>query len=98
MKRTVGAIVLGAVMLAVPLGALAQQPAPTPGSVVRRSPTMQQTTTQPGNKPLFSIFGLPAQISAPVTPPYCNCPLANFGGQPMRGADAVAAQAGGGVP
>jgi len=98
MRRTFGAVVLGALMLAGPLGALAQQPAPTTSVVVRRGPTMQQSTTQPGNQPLFSIFGLPARISAPVTPPYCNCPLANFGGQPMRGAEAVGAMAGGGLP
>ena len=98
MKRVFGAIVFGAVMLAVPLDALAQQPAPTTTSVVRRGPTMQQSTTQPGNAPLFSIFGLPARISAPVTAPYCNCPLTNFGGQPMRGAEAVGAQAGGMTP
>ncbi len=98
MKRTFGAVILGTVMLAVSAGAPAQQPAPTQSVVVQRAPKMEQSTTQPGNKPLFSIFGLPARISAPVAAPYCNCPMANYGGQPMRGADAVAAQVGGGIP
>lgn len=98
MRRIRGATVLGAVMLAAPLGAMAQQAAPTSSVVVQRPPPMQQSTTQPGNQPVFSIFGLPARISAPVTPPYCNCPLATFGGQPMRGAEAIGAEAGGSLP
>ena len=97
MKRTFDVAVLAVFLLAVPVGAMAQQPAPTV-TATPRTPALQQSTTAPGTEPLVSVFGVPVIVSAPVARPYCACAYSNFGGQPMRTAAAVAAEVGGEAP
>ncbi len=78
-------------LLAAPMVATAQAPAPVPGTGRPPSPLFQQRTTKQ-TKPLFSLFGLPVGIDAPVASPYCNCIYDTFAGQPMRSRSAVAAE------
>jgi len=88
---------LGGVLLAASLALMAQAPAPTPGlSIVAPGTSpMQQRSTQPARPSLFSLFGLPVVVDAPVPPPYCGCTYETYFGQPMRSAGAVAAQSSG---
>ena len=96
MRRTLKLTLLGALIIAPAAGAMAQQPAPTVSANQGRPP-MEQRATRGDTEPLFTIFGLPVRIGGPVVRPYCsNCAVQNFGGQPMRGADAVARAAGAG--
>ena len=94
MRQIIGLAVIAMMSAGAAATALAQQgPAPVP--IPPDRPTMEQSAPQPGPKPLFSLFGLPVVVNAPVAPPYCNCAMQNFGGQPARSRDAVAMAADG---
>lgn len=92
MRRTLGLALIGVLSLAGSARAGSQDAPPSPPPQ-QGAPPMEQRATQPTARPLFSIFGLPVQLNAPVAAPYCNCPFQNFGGQPERSRDAVARQA-----
>jgi hypothetical protein len=88
MRRVLGLAVTGSLLVAGAGAALAQQsPAPVP----RDGTGLQQQALQPSDHPLFSIFGLPVGVNAPVPNPYSNYALRNFGGQPMNGQALVGA-------
>ncbi len=77
---------VGAFMLA---GAAGAKAAP-PQSYGVQAPGIQQQPAPPNPPaPLFSIFGLPVGVNAPVSAPYCNCATQIYGGQPMRGGEAL---------
>jgi hypothetical protein len=81
---------VGAFALASASGALAA----SPQSYGVQAPSVQPPTAPlSAAAPLFSIFGLPVALNAPVAAPYCNCAAENFGGQPMRGPEALLAPA-----
>lgn len=97
MRRTFG-VVAAAVLLAVPAAVMAQEgPAPTVTPRPARPP-LQQSTTRPGNAPLFTLFGLPVRVAAPVGPPYCNCAYRDYAGEPMRSRTLVDSEANGMMP
>ena len=51
------------------------------------------------NHEIFRVLGLSGQIAAPVTPSYNGAAAyTTFGGQPMKGGDAVLAQSIDGAP
>ena len=91
---------IGLLMMAGAGGAAAQTsaPAPVPPSLPmtapqpRDFPSLQQKPTMLNNKPLFSLFGLPVGVNAPVAPPYCKCDESNYGGQPARSRSSVGRQ------
>ena len=88
MRRTMKPIMLGAVLFALPIAALAQTAAPQTTPVPPR-PAMQQRTMLERRAPIAAPFGVPVHINAPVAPPYCDCAYRNLGGQPMRSAEAL---------
>ena len=46
---------------------------------------------QPPPKTIFTIFGIPVHIGAPVAEPYSGSAYQTFAGQPMRSGEAVLA-------
>lgn len=93
MRGIVKWTLVGSFLVAGPLTTMAQAPAPTPSTIPPRSPMFQQRTTLPSRPPLFSLFGIPVGIDAPVASPYCaGCAYDTFAGQPMRSRTAVAAE------
>lgn len=87
MHRILAVAMAGALALAGSPGAPA---APPPQSYIQREPGVQQPAAPPKTaEPLFSFFGLPVVVTAPVAKPYCNCAADLYAGQPMRGRQAV---------
>ncbi len=87
MRRVLGLVLIGAFVLAGASGALAAGPTQSYGV---QAPAVPQPAAPPGAAaPSLSILGLPVSVNAPVAAPYCNCATQNFGGQPMRGPEAL---------
>ncbi len=72
------------------------QTAPAPAaSTSNRSQVFQAPphapTTPPGTgrTPVFSLFGLPVYLRAPVAAPYASSAYENFAGQPQHSSDSL---------
>jgi hypothetical protein len=91
MRRTLfGLAASGVLLLAGIVSAAAQRTTP-PAPGAPGPPAFEQRANQPTGRPLFSIFGLPVGVNAPVAAPYCSgCAFENVGGQPGRSRDSVA--------
>jgi hypothetical protein len=77
MHRILGFAIIG-------LAVLAGQAVAADGG---RRPTAQLPLIQQYPTQLYSIFGVPVVVDAPVAPPYCNCAYKIVGGQPATGGD-----------
>jgi|GEM_PF-6448459 len=65
--------------------------APQPDVRLQTVPQMQaQAPAYEG--PSFKVLGVPARLSAPVSPPYAAAAYDDLGGQPQTGADVILAQ------
>jgi hypothetical protein len=93
MRRVLTYPVIAVLLLAATTPAGAQQ-TPTPGTGKPSGPAMEQRSTQPRGKPLFTIFGIPVWLNTPVAPPYCNCITDNAQGSPVRSRNGVGRAAG----
>jgi hypothetical protein len=89
--RTVGAIL--AVVAAVGLGTAHSQEQPSSQGTITHGMTETAPSTSAVQPPrtLFTIFGLPVHIGAPVAQPYSGSAYQTFAGQPMRSGEAVLA-------
>ena len=89
--RTVGAIF--AVVAAVGLGTAHSQEQPSTQGTTTHG--MTETAPPPSAlqppRTLFTIFGIPFHIGAPVAQPYSGSAYETFAGQPMRSGEAVLA-------
>ena len=88
--RTAGAILTVA---ALGLGTAHSQEQPSSQGIITHGATEAAPSTagvQPP-KTLFTIFGIPVHIGAPVAQPYKGSAYQTFAGQPMRSGEAVLA-------
>lgn len=89
--RTAGAMLT--VVAAVGLGTAHGQEQPSSQATVTHGMT-ETAPARPAVQPprtLFTIFGIPVHIGAPVAQPYSGSAYQTFAGQPMRSGEAVLA-------
>jgi hypothetical protein len=98
--------VLAVTVGGLPAVAIAQDAPATPQGVVvvQNQPRAGQTSSDvQASGPrytgrVFSLFGIPVRLAAPVPPPYAGTAYTTFAGQPETGLDAVMAEPPGSEP